>query len=73
MAQEMCFDCLHRRIQSDFSEKLVFVYGLSDSAFPFGSTAVVQLCNSSGETASAPQFLLSYLPSHEQDCFTKYV
>ncbi|BFG14833.1 hypothetical protein CerSpe_011080 [Prunus speciosa] len=73
MAHEMCFDCLHRRIQSDFSEKLVFVYGLSDSAFPFGSTAVVQLCNSSGETASAPQFLLSYLPSHEQDCLTKYV
>ncbi|KAM1086438.1 protein GFS12 [Malus sylvestris] len=73
MAQQMCFDCLQRRIHSDFSGKLVFSYGLSDSAFPFGSSAVVQLCNSSGEAASAPQFLLKFLPSHPNDCLTKYV
>lgn len=73
MAHQMCFDCLQRRIQSEFSGKLVFIHGLSDSAFPFGSTAVVQLSNSSGEAASAPQFLLKYLPSHDQDCLTKYV
>ncbi|TQD83516.1 hypothetical protein C1H46_030897 [Malus baccata] len=73
MAQQMCFDCLQRRIHSDFSGKLVFSYGLSDSAFPFGSSAVVQLCNSSGEAASAPQFLIKFLPSHPNDCLTKYV
>ncbi|XP_050372767.1 protein GFS12 isoform X2 [Argentina anserina] len=73
MAHQMCFDCLHRRIDSDFSGKLVFIHGLSDSAFPFGSNAVVQLLSSSSEAASAPQFLLKYLPSHHQDCLTQFV
>ena len=39
----MCFECLQRRIQRDFSEKLIFCYGISDSALPFGSRAVVQV------------------------------
>ncbi|PRQ39584.1 hypothetical protein RchiOBHm_Chr4g0426861 [Rosa chinensis] len=43
MAHQMCFDCLQRRIESEFSGKLVFIHGLSDSAFPFGSNAVVQV------------------------------
>ena len=43
MEDQMCFDCLHRRIRADFSDKLVFSNGISDSHLPFGSTAVVQV------------------------------
>ncbi|GLT60243.1 hypothetical protein SLA2020_330160 [Shorea laevis] len=72
--KEACFECLQRRIESDFSEQLVFSYGVSDSSLPFGSSAVVQMPNSSGElSASASQFVLVYLPSDEQDCLSKYV
>nr|XP_004298261.2 PREDICTED: probable inactive serine/threonine-protein kinase lvsG isoform X1 [Fragaria vesca subsp. vesca] len=74
MAHQMCFDCLQRRVESEFSGKLAFIHALSDSAFPFGSNAVVQLSASNGEAAaSAPQFLLKYLPSDDQDCLTKFV
>ena len=41
--QQSCFECLNRRIISDFSDKLIFSYALSDSAFPFASSAVVQV------------------------------
>jgi WD repeat-containing protein 81 len=40
---QSCFECLKRRINSDFSDKLIFSYALSDSAFPFASSAVVQV------------------------------
>lgn len=67
----MCFDCLQRRIQADFSDKLIFSYGLSDSAFPFGSSAVVQLSDSCVEDSA--QFVLVYIPSYRHDCLTRYV
>lgn len=69
--RQICFDCLRRRIQSDFSDKLVFSYGISDSALPFGSRAVVKMSNSTGEAAS--EFMVVYLPRHEDDCLTRYV
>ncbi|KAH7517721.1 hypothetical protein FEM48_Zijuj09G0094300 [Ziziphus jujuba var. spinosa] len=72
MAELTCFDCLQRRIQSDFSDRLVFSYGLSDSALPLASTAVVRMSNTIGE-ASALQFLLAYLPSHNHCCLANYV
>lgn len=43
MEDRFCFECLERRIQSDFSGGLAFSYGLSDSPLPFGSSAVVQV------------------------------
>lgn len=45
MEAEMCFECLQRRIESDFSDRLVFSYGFSDShsALPLGSSVVVQV------------------------------
>lgn len=72
--REACFECLQRRIVSDFSEQLEFCYGVSDSPLPFGSSAVVQMPNSNGETLnSASQFFLVYLPGDEKDCLSKYV
>ncbi|KAK9287648.1 hypothetical protein L1049_016085 [Liquidambar formosana] len=71
MEDEMCFHCLQRRIQADFSDKLLFSYGLSDSALPFSSSAVVQMSNSCGEDSA--EFILVYLPSNQHDCLTKYV
>ncbi|KAJ8435741.1 hypothetical protein Cgig2_003163 [Carnegiea gigantea] len=71
MERQICFDCLRRRIQSDFSDKLVFSYGIYDSALPFGSRAVVKMSNSSGEAAS--EFMVVYLARHEDDCLTRYV
>ncbi|CAK9182802.1 unnamed protein product [Ilex paraguariensis] len=53
MENRMCFECLQRQIQSDFSDKLIFSYGLSDSALPFGSSAIVQLTHM--ESASLPK------------------
>lgn len=43
MEDRFCFECLERRIQSDFSGGLAFSYGLSDSPLPFSSSAVVQV------------------------------
>lgn len=72
--KEACFECLQRRTVADFSEELEFCYGVSDSPLPFGSSAVVQMPNSNGETLnSASQFVLVYLPGAEQDCLSKYV
>lgn len=67
----MCFNCLQRRIRSDFSDNLTFSHAISDSSFPFASTAVVQMSNSSSEASS--QFILVYLPSGQYDCLTKYI
>ncbi|KAK0573871.1 hypothetical protein LWI29_014892 [Acer saccharum] len=74
--QQLCFDCLDRRLKSDFSNQLIFSYGVSDSPLPSSSSsAVVQMSNSGGETCSASQFVLVYLPSdeHKHDCFIEYV
>ncbi|XP_072997201.1 protein GFS12 isoform X1 [Typha latifolia] len=38
-----CFECLDRRIRSEFSDEVVFRYGVSDSPLPFGSSAVVEI------------------------------
>ncbi|PON68424.1 Regulatory associated protein of TOR [Parasponia andersonii] len=70
MAEPLCFDCLRRRIQSDSSDRLVFCYALSDSAFPIASTSVVQLFDSS---ASPSQFLLTQLATRPNSCFANYV
>ncbi|CAK7326256.1 unnamed protein product [Dovyalis caffra] len=74
--QQTCFECLKRRINSDFSDKLIFSYALSDSAFPFASSAVVQVSNSNGNLSalgSASQFILVQLPSQKHNCLIEYV
>ncbi|KAK1278106.1 hypothetical protein QJS04_geneDACA015830 [Acorus gramineus] len=55
-----CYDCLQRRIAADFSDRLIFRYGLSDSALPFASKAVVQidLNNKSNINDSSAQLVL---------------
>ncbi|XP_039146679.1 protein GFS12 isoform X4 [Dioscorea cayenensis subsp. rotundata] len=40
-----CFECLQRRIEADFSSDVLFRYSISDSALPFGSSAVIQICS----------------------------
>ncbi|KAK6265211.1 hypothetical protein QUC31_016048 [Theobroma cacao] len=67
--KETCFECLERRIKSDWSDQLVFCYGISDSPLPFGYSAVVQFSCSN----SASQFILSYTPSNPHHCFSKYL
>ncbi|XP_043709204.1 protein GFS12 isoform X1 [Telopea speciosissima] len=71
MENQLCFECLQRHILTDFSDKLIFCYGLSDSALPLGSRAVIQLPNSNGEIPA--QFELVCVPRHEDECFTRYV
>ncbi|KAM7279370.1 hypothetical protein ACFE04_006504 [Oxalis oulophora] len=74
---EMCIECLERRIKEDFSDRLIFSYGLTDysSSLPFASSAIVQVPDSSsGEvSASAPQFLVNYLHSDDHACLANYV
>ncbi|KAK1291765.1 hypothetical protein QJS10_CPB17g00930 [Acorus calamus] len=55
-----CYDCLQRRIAADFSDRLFFRYGLSDSALPFASKSVVQidLNNKSNINDSSAQLVL---------------
>ncbi|XP_030496842.2 protein GFS12 isoform X1 [Cannabis sativa] len=67
--EPLCLDCLRRQIHLDSSDRLVFCYALSDSAFPVASTAVVQ---ASDDSISPPmnRFLLTYLNTH---CFVDYV
>ncbi|KAK4258011.1 hypothetical protein QN277_007524 [Acacia crassicarpa] len=72
-AHDHCFECLQLRIKSDFSDRLVFHYGISPSAFPFGSSAIVEIPSTTAGEVSAGQYILSYRPSHEQDCFTKFI
>ncbi|KAL5849039.1 hypothetical protein ACOSQ4_007052 [Xanthoceras sorbifolium] len=72
--QQLCFECLDRRIKADFSDQLIFSYGVSDCPLPFASSAVVQMSNcGGGETSSTSQFVLVYLPCDEHGCFTEYV
>ncbi|XVF28131.1 hypothetical protein REPUB_Repub15cG0002500 [Reevesia pubescens] len=74
--KETCLECLERQIKSDWSDQLLFCYGISDSPLPFGSSAVVQLSdtNSSRQVSpSASQFILSYLPTDSHHCFSKYL
>nr|XP_004253156.1 protein GFS12 isoform X1 [Solanum lycopersicum] len=71
MEREMCFECLQRRIQSDFSDQLIFCYGVSNSPLPFGSTAIVQTSSSNGE--GLPQFLLKYMPLCKDSCLANYI
>ncbi|XP_006349860.1 protein GFS12 isoform X2 [Solanum tuberosum] len=71
MGREMCFECLQRRIQSDFSDQFIFCYGVSNSPLPFGSTAIVQALSSKGE--GLPQFMLTYLPLCKDSCLANYI
>ncbi|KAK6146264.1 hypothetical protein DH2020_020133 [Rehmannia glutinosa] len=68
---KMCFECLQRRIEADFSGRLTFIRGLSDSPLPFGSRALVQVSNT-GEVAQK-QFVLNYVPYSKEDCLGRYV
>ncbi|XP_052207583.1 protein GFS12 [Diospyros lotus] len=71
MENQFCFDCLRSRIAADFSDKLVFSYGISDSAFALSSSAVVQTPIPGAE--ASPQFVLVYLPSSLDQCLIKYI
>ncbi|CAN7140768.1 unnamed protein product [Brassica rapa subsp. narinosa] len=81
MRGEVCFDCLQQRIKSDFSDQIVFSYGLSDSPLPFGSSAVVKVVSDSSEEgvsasdfdSSSSQFVLEYLRKEEHGCLVNYV
>ncbi|KAE9455041.1 hypothetical protein C3L33_13053, partial [Rhododendron williamsianum] len=70
--EEMCLECLQRRIRSDFSHNLIFSHPVSQSPLPFASSAVVQIPNSTGEPNS-PHFTLVYLPTPGFDCLTNYI
>ncbi|KAG4129239.1 hypothetical protein ERO13_D09G066800v2 [Gossypium hirsutum] len=71
--KETCFECLERRIKSDWSDQLQFCYGISDSPLPFGSSAIVQFSLSNSSPSPTSQFILSYLPTHSHHCFSKYI
>ncbi|MQL80327.1 hypothetical protein Taro_012750 [Colocasia esculenta] len=69
-----CFECLQRQIHSDFSADLLFRYGVSDSALPFGSAAVVEVNLNEGaeeprSVGAAAQFLLVRLPNQDDVFF----
>ncbi|XP_058209044.1 protein GFS12 isoform X1 [Rhododendron vialii] len=70
--EEMCLECLQRRIRSDFSHNLIFSHPVSLSPLPFASSAVVQIPNSTGEPNS-PHFTLVYLPTPGFDCLRNYI
>ncbi|XXG84663.1 hypothetical protein AAC387_Pa10g2131 [Persea americana] len=75
---DMCFECLQKSIQTDFSEKLIFRHGISDSVLPFASRAVVQidLNNKADKTASeelSPQFILLRVTNHDNKCLSKFI
>ncbi|KAJ8766259.1 hypothetical protein K2173_022318 [Erythroxylum novogranatense] len=73
----LCFGCLERCINSDFSDhRFLFSYGLSDSPLPFGSSAVVQISTGNAEnsaSSSSSQFILVQLLARQSNCFTNYV
>ncbi|KAI3935635.1 hypothetical protein MKW98_022643 [Papaver atlanticum] len=73
MENQMCFDCLERQIQRDFSEKLMFCYGISDSSslLPFGFRALIQVPASSKEAPC--QLILVSLPNHQDHCLEQYI
>ncbi|XP_027934955.1 protein GFS12 [Vigna unguiculata] len=68
-----CFECLQLRIKSDFSEEVFFNYAISNSAFPFGSSAIVNISGTTDGEASGGQFILQYMPSRDKNCFINYV
>lgn len=68
-----CFECLQLRINSDFSDQLVFNYAISNSPFPFGSSAILHITSSEDGEAPSGQFILQYMSSHHNNCFTNYV
>ncbi|CAH2072430.1 unnamed protein product [Thlaspi arvense] len=78
-ASDVCFDCLEQRIKSDFSDQILFSYGLSDSPLPFGSSAVVEVFDPSGGfsasdfDSTSSQFVLEYLRKEEHGCLANYV
>ncbi|KAG9459916.1 hypothetical protein H6P81_004424 [Aristolochia fimbriata] len=77
MERRICFGCLQKLIQEDFSERLVFRYGISDSATPFGSRAVVQVDLSGTNKAVceevSPQLILFAVAKFEDKCLSKYI
>ncbi|WCJ23220.1 protein serine/threonine kinase protein tyrosine kinase ATP binding protein kinase [Euphorbia peplus] len=75
MEYKSCFECLEQQMKSDLSDELLFCYGLSDSALPVGSSAVVQMpLYSNGDSpASASQFILECLARDHHHCLAKYV
>ncbi|KAK7391080.1 hypothetical protein VNO78_19430 [Psophocarpus tetragonolobus] len=68
-----CFECLQLRINSDFSDQIFFNYAISTSAFPFGSSAIVNISGTADGEASSAQFILQYMPSRHKNCFINYV
>ncbi|CAE6108597.1 unnamed protein product [Arabidopsis arenosa] len=79
-ASDLCFDCLDQRINSDFSDQIVFSYGVSDSPLPFGSSAVVEVSDCSEESSASSscestssQFIVEYLRKEEHGCLANYV
>ncbi|KAL2324447.1 hypothetical protein Fmac_023505 [Flemingia macrophylla] len=68
-----CFECLQLRIKSDFSEQVFFNHAIETSAFPFGSSAIVNISGTADGEASGSQFILQYMPSREKNCFINYV
>ncbi|KAM0951244.1 hypothetical protein DsansV1_C04g0049891 [Dioscorea sansibarensis] len=69
-----CFECLQRRTETDFSSNVLFRYGISDSALPFGSSAVIQVCSAVeadniGSEKISTQFVLAVSVDTEERCF----
>ncbi|KAF9619916.1 hypothetical protein IFM89_010227, partial [Coptis chinensis] len=74
MEEETCLDCLEREIKKDFSDKLIFSYGISSpsyTALPFASSALVQTSSEHGEVP--PHFQLVRIPDCTNDCLTNYI
>ncbi|CAI9090600.1 OLC1v1025407C1 [Oldenlandia corymbosa var. corymbosa] len=58
----------------DKRRQLTFVYGISgESPLPFASSAVVQLPRCGAGEASAPQFILTYIPRAQDRCISSYI
>ncbi|XP_068662652.1 protein GFS12 [Aristolochia californica] len=77
MEERICFGCLQKLVQEDFSEKLVFCYGISDSAIPFGSRAVIQVDLAGTDKAVceevSPQFILAAVAKSQDECLSRYI
>ncbi|KAG0487736.1 hypothetical protein HPP92_009831 [Vanilla planifolia] len=68
-----CFDWLRQQIESDMSPDVIFLYGLTDSVLPFGSSAVIQISSSEVENDAsddaASHFLLAQLIDRHNSLF----
>ncbi|KAK7280064.1 hypothetical protein RJT34_25126 [Clitoria ternatea] len=71
--ESQCLECLQLRITSDFSENVFFNYAISSSAFPFGSSVIVHISGTADGETSGGQFIVQYMPSHDQNCFINFV